>query len=163
MPSVFDVYNPSILAIPALHILSILPHAYALKVSTQGDPNKWDNRNPRSSTMQSKIKDRLDPEDFAFYERLQACHANGMENLPIFATAVILGNMAGLKKDGVWGMTGFAASFLAVRVAYTAAYLTHKTQGQTMIRSGLWATGVGLCFRVIFKAAKALTNNRTVF
>jgi uncharacterized MAPEG superfamily protein len=137
MPSFFDINNPSILAIPALHLLSILPHSYALNVATQGNLMKWDNRNPRSTTMKAKLKDRLDAESFAFYERLEACHANGMENLPLFATAVILGNMAGIKKDGLGGMTGFAATFLAVRIAYTAVYLANKTQGLTLARSGV--------------------------
>jgi hypothetical protein len=40
-----------------------------------------DNRNPRSSDLKAKVKDRLSPEEFAKYERAEACHANGMENL----------------------------------------------------------------------------------
>ena len=156
MPSFFDIYNPSILAIPTFHLLSILPHSYALNVATQGDLMRWDNRNPRSTTMKAKLKDRLDANNFALYERLEACHANGMENLPLFAAAVILGNMAGIKKDGLGGMTGFVASFLAVRLVYTAVYITNKTQGPSLLRSGLWATGVAMCGRVIFKAAKGL-------
>jgi uncharacterized MAPEG superfamily protein len=81
----------------------------------------------------------------------------------IFATAVVLGNIAGLKKDGLGGMTGFAAMFLAVRAAYTAVYIMHNTQGPTLLRSGLWAVGVGMCFRVIVKAAKALGGSRFAF
>jgi uncharacterized MAPEG superfamily protein len=73
---------------------------------------------------------------------------------------VILGNMAGLKKEGVGGLNGFVASFLALRLAYMAVYITHKTQGPRMARSALWAAGVGLCVRVIVKAAKALGGTR---
>ncbi|KAF2745411.1 hypothetical protein M011DRAFT_469470 [Sporormia fimetaria CBS 119925] len=160
MSSFFDTYNPSILAIPAVHILSILPHSYALSVATNGRLSEWDNRNPRSSDLKSQIKSRLSPERYAFWERLEACHANGMENLPVFAAAVILGNMAGLKKDGWGGMTGFAGMFLAIRAAYTAVYLNHTTQGPTWIRSGLWAAGVGLCVRIFVKSAKALGGTR---
>lgn len=40
-----------------------------------------DNRNPRSSDLKAKIKNRLGKEEFAKYERAEACHANGMENL----------------------------------------------------------------------------------
>jgi uncharacterized MAPEG superfamily protein len=115
-----------------------------------------DNRNPRSSDLKAKLKERLGPKVFAKYERAEACHANSMENLPLFTAAVILGNMAGLEQEGLGGLNGFAASFLAVRLAYTTAYLTHETQGPTAVRSALWAVGVGLCLRVIFKAAKAL-------
>lgn len=97
MSSTLGTYNPSILAIPAFYILSVFPHSYALYAATQGKLSNWDNRNPRSTDMKAKLKDRLDAETYAKYERAEACHANGMENLPLFATAVVLGNMAGLK------------------------------------------------------------------
>ncbi|KAF2639816.1 hypothetical protein P280DRAFT_470430 [Massarina eburnea CBS 473.64] len=156
MPSFLDTYNPSILAVPAYYILSLAPHTYALTVATQGKISTWDNRNPRSSDLKTKVKERLDAETFAKYERAEACHANGMENLPLFTAAIILGNMAGLKKDGWGGLAGFAGTFLAVRVAYTAVYLNHTTQGPTWARSALYFAGVGTCFRILFKAAKAL-------
>ncbi|KAF2034920.1 hypothetical protein EK21DRAFT_107550 [Setomelanomma holmii] len=160
MPSFLDTYNPSILAIPAYYILSLLPHSYAINVASQGQLKKWDNRNPRSSDMKAKLKERLPAETFAKYERLEACHANGMENLPLFATAVVLGNLAGLKKQGLDGLNGFAALFLAIRVVYTGVYATHQTQGPTAIRGGLWMAGVALCLRTIFRAARALGGDR---
>lgn len=130
MPSFLDTQNPSILAIPAYYILSVLPHSYALAVASQGKLSNFDNRCPRSSTLKSKLKDRLDPETFAKYERAEACHANGMENLPLFATAVILGNMAGIKKEGFGGLTGFAASFLAIRLGKSEGeyFLSHRCE-----------------------------------
>ena len=79
MPGLLDTYNPSLLAIPAYYIMSVLPHSYAISVASQGDLKSWDNRNPRSSTMKAKLKERLDAETYAKYERLEACHANGME------------------------------------------------------------------------------------
>jgi hypothetical protein len=79
MPTFLDTHNLSILAIPAYYILSVLPHSYALNVATQGQLGKWDNRNPRSSVMKGKLKERLPAEEFDKYERLEACHANGME------------------------------------------------------------------------------------
>ncbi|KAF1994063.1 hypothetical protein P154DRAFT_527304 [Amniculicola lignicola CBS 123094] len=106
--------------------------------------------------MKAKLRERIDVDTYALYERAEACHANGMENLPVFATAVILGNMAGLKKEGLGGMTGFASLFLGLRVLYTVAYLTTTTRAPTLLRSGLWFTGTILCFRTIVKAAKSL-------
>ncbi|KAH7080442.1 hypothetical protein BKA63DRAFT_488201 [Paraphoma chrysanthemicola] len=160
MPSFLDTYNPSILAIPAYYILSVLPHSYAINVASQGQLTKWDNRNPRSTDLKAKLKERLPAAEFAKYERLEACHANGMENLPLFATAVVLGNLAGLKKQGLDGLNGFAAMYLAIRVLYTGVYATHETQGLTAARSGLWMAGFALCFRTIFQAARALGGGR---
>ncbi|KAF2196541.1 hypothetical protein GQ43DRAFT_445013 [Delitschia confertaspora ATCC 74209] len=160
MPSYLDPYNPSILAIPAYYVLSLLPHMYAVHTATAGHPTKFDNRNPRSSTLKSSLKGTLDAETYAKYERAESAHANGMENLPLFATAVILGNMAGFKKDGIGGLTGFAGAVLAVRAAYTVVYIGNKTQGLSVLRSSLWAVGTGLCLRVIVKAAKALGSRK---
>jgi uncharacterized MAPEG superfamily protein len=80
--------------------------------------------------------------------------------MPLFAAAVVLGNMAGLKKPGLDGLNGFAALFLAVRMAYTGVYFTHETQGPTIARSGLWFAGVALCFRTIIRSARALGGDR---
>jgi uncharacterized MAPEG superfamily protein len=81
-----------------------------------------------------------------------------MENLPIFATAIVLGNMAGLKKEGIGGLNGFAAIFLAIRAIYTAVYVNNTTQGPSLLRSGLFFTGLGLCVRIIVKSAKAFNR-----
>ncbi|KAF2495838.1 hypothetical protein BU16DRAFT_526390 [Lophium mytilinum] len=158
MPTLLETYNPSILAIPAYYILSVIPHSYAIQLATNGKPLSWDNLNPRSSTLKANLKKTLDAETYARYERAEACHANGMENLPLFASAVILGNMAGLKRDGIHGLSGFAGLFLAIRVAYTVVYLRTTTTGPTLLRSTLWAAGSTLCVRVMLEAARALSN-----
>jgi hypothetical protein len=79
MPSFLETYNPSILAIPIYYVLSVLPHTYSLHVATQGNLGTWDNRNPRSTDLRAKLKKQLPAETFARYERLEACHANGLE------------------------------------------------------------------------------------
>lgn len=82
--------------------------------------------------------------------------------MPLFATAVILGNLAGLKKAGLDGMNGFVASFLAVRLAYTGVYVANNNQSRSAVRSLLWLAGVSLCFRKLFQAARALGGDRVV-
>ncbi|KAF1915105.1 hypothetical protein BDU57DRAFT_517909 [Ampelomyces quisqualis] len=56
-----------------------------------------------------------------------------MENLPLFATAVVLGNMAGLENQGLDGLNGFVALYLIIRMAFIGVYITHQTQGPTYI------------------------------
>lgn len=153
MSSLLETYNPSVLAIPAYFILAMLPHGWAINVASQGNLRTWDNRNPRNSDLKAKLKARLPAESYAKYERLEACHANSMESFPLFAAAVVLGNIARLKQEE---LSGFAAAFLVVRVAYMMVYATHRTQGPTMLRTGIWYVGVGLCFRTILQAAKAM-------
>lgn len=153
MASFLETYNPSILSIPAYFVLAMLPHGWAINVASQGRISTWDNRNPRNTDLKAKLKAYLPAETYAKYERLEACHANSMESFPLFATAILLGNMAGLEKEG---LTSFAVWFLIVRSAYMAVYASTKTQGPTMLRTGIWYVGVGLCFKTLIQAAKAI-------
>jgi uncharacterized MAPEG superfamily protein len=61
--------------------------------------------------------------------------------------------MAGLAQNE---LAKFGAWFLAVRIAYTVAYIMTSTQAPTLIRSSLWIAGVSLCFRTIIRAAGAM-------
>lgn len=153
MGSLFETYNPSILAIPAYFVLAMLPHGWAINVASRGKLSTWDNRNPRNADLKAKLKARLPAETYAKYERLEACHANSMESFPLFAAAIVLGNIAGLEKEE---LTRFSVWFLVVRAAYMLVYASHKTQGPTMLRTGIWYVGVGLCFRTLLQAAKAM-------
>jgi uncharacterized MAPEG superfamily protein len=76
-----------------------------------------------------------------------------VQNLPLFATTVILGNVAGLPEET---MTKFAAYYLAVRVIYTGVYLTNFTRKRAAARSLLWVASVALCLKTMFQAAKAM-------
>lgn len=157
MASLLERYDISILSIPAYFVLAMIPHGWAINVASQGKISTWDNRNPRNTDMKAKLKARLPAETYAKYERLEACHANSVESFPLFAAAVILGNVAGLEREE---LAKFSAYFLAVRVAYMIVYATHKTQGPTALRTGIWYVGIGLCFKTIVQAAKT-TSGRT--
>jgi uncharacterized MAPEG superfamily protein len=152
MSSFFERYDPSILAIPAYFALAMFPHGWAIKVASQGNISSWDNRNSRNTDMKAKLKARLPAETYEKYERLEACHASSVESFPLFTAAVVLGHVAGMKED----LTSFAAYFLFVRTAYMAVYATHKTRGQTLLRTAIWYVGVGLCFTTIVRAAKTM-------
>lgn len=95
----------------------------------------------------------MPPDAYAKYERSEAAHANGMENLPLFATAMILGNIANLPQDE---LTKTAGTYLALRALYFINYIMTKKQEYTVIRTGLWVGSVALCLRTMIQAAKAM-------
>lgn len=150
--------NLSILAIPAYYILSFLPHAYGVNVATRGKTSEWENRSPRSKSLKERLQSTLTTEEYRRYERAEASSANLYENMPLFASAVIVGNMAGLKQEGLSGMNGFAAAYLGLRAAYALAYIGIDDNSLSYIRSGLWVASWSLCFRVFVLAAKVLAN-----
>lgn len=153
MASFFDTHDLSILSIPAYFVLAMIPHGWAINVASQGKISTWDNLNPRSSDKKAKLKARLPAEIFAKYERLEACHGNSMESFPLFTAAIVLGKISGLKQEE---LTKFAAWFLVVRFAYMVVYASHKTQGPTALRTGIWYVGIGMCFKTIVQAAQAM-------
>lgn len=148
--------NLSLLAIPAYYLLSNIPHGYALNVATNGRPLEWDNRCPRSTKLKAELQSKLSEEQYARYERAEACSANLYENLPLFASAVIVGNMVGLKKEGWGGLNAFVGAYLGLRAAYTLAYIGIGDNKMSYIRTGLWVASFSLCFRVFRLAARAL-------
>ncbi|KAF1984696.1 hypothetical protein K402DRAFT_308158, partial [Aulographum hederae CBS 113979] len=147
--------NLSVLAIPAYYLLTLFPHAYAISL-TSPSLLRTDNRNPRSTTHKTSLREKLPPARFATYERSEAAHSNGLENLPLFASAVILGNVARLPQKGWDGLEAFAGAYLVVRAAYFVAYVRTEENRYTLVRSALWAASVALCVRVFVKAGRVL-------
>jgi len=148
--------NFPLLSIPLYYVLAFWPHGRAVSISTKGDLSKHDNRNPRSSTLLEKIKQRLSPEEFAAYERAESCHRNSLENFPIFVAAVFAGLLAEREAGRDLGTSFFAAGFLIVRTLYTINYVNTTSMKWTYARSGLWAIGAAMCFGMIGRAALVL-------
>ena len=83
--------NYSIYAIPAFYVLALGPQLYT------GLLIKTDTVNPRGTSFSERRKKSLDKSTLGRYERARAAHLNALENLPLFASAVICANMAGLE------------------------------------------------------------------
>jgi uncharacterized MAPEG superfamily protein len=151
-------YNLTILAIPAYYIFAVLPHMYAINVATQHRPLDWDNRAPRSSDHKVAIKESISEEAYGKYERAEGAHANALEQLPLFATAVIVGNAAGLPRNGWFGLDAFVGAFFAVRALHTVSYIAGSTKQAAWVKTGVWAASLGMLFTVFGKAAKVLNR-----
>lgn len=90
--------NYSIYAIPAFYILALVPYFYAGALLNRGTNGRVDNANPRGTSFSEITQKSLDKASLSRLERTKAAHANALENLPLFASAVICANMAGLDK-----------------------------------------------------------------
>ncbi|QIW99690.1 hypothetical protein AMS68_005208 [Peltaster fructicola] len=146
-------YNFSLLSIPLYYILAVIPHGQAMAIASRGGGGRHDNRNPKSSDFIAKLKSKLSARDFARFERAESCHRNHFENMPLFVASV-LASLFVERQTGVKLDTGLnAALILGTRVLYT---LNYETQKWSYVRSMLYFISVGLCFRMILRAAKAL-------
>jgi len=152
MPSI----NIPLLSIPLYYILAVYPHGRAILISTRGNIQTHDNRNPKSSTLASSIQKRLSPSEFAAWERAESCHRNHLENMPLFVAAIFAGILAERETGRDLGTSSFALAWLATRVAYTVNYLRTESMKWTYLRSALYFLGTGLCFATIGRAALVL-------
>jgi len=151
--------NYSIYAIPASLILALLPHVYAVQIIKSSNNGRWDNSNPRSSTYHDKIQKSVPAAIFSKYERGEAASKNGMENLVIFSTAVILGNMAQLPAST---LNTVSAAYLALRAVYNVVYIQTTTNKYSYVRSGVWFSSIFLCFYQIVRAANGFASRSEV-
>jgi uncharacterized MAPEG superfamily protein len=135
----FKSYNLSILAIPAYHILALAPHAYSISLCSAADREAWDNTNSRGTNQKSRLNSILSPEDYATYERAEAAHANAMENLPLFASTIIVANAAGLKRGGLGGINAFVGMWFLCRLAHTMSNVYNTKRKMSFFEK--WSLG----------------------
>lgn len=160
--------NLALVSIPAYFILCGIPHAYALYVANNGDLSHADNRNPRSTTFISGLQSSLPPAQYARYERAEAAHKNGMENMPLYIGAVFAGliveqaavaKVFGLQSAGaaaVSGLSRFVFAWFAVRTLYTIVYINTENNKWSYLRTAIFLVGQGLCFEQFWRAAVVL-------
>jgi uncharacterized MAPEG superfamily protein len=80
-------YNASFYAIPAMWVLSMIPHFYAAALSK----GQFKNSTPRGYLAEVHQKKQKTPTDEK-YIRAEAAQQNGHENLPFMAAAILAGN-----------------------------------------------------------------------
>lgn len=155
----YKKYNLTILAIPAYYAMAVLPHMYAINVATQNKPLDWDNRAPRSKESRAAIKASIGEDAYGKYERAEGAHANAMENLPLFASAVIVGNAAGLTRSGWFGMDAFIGAWFALRALHTVSYIASSTKEAAWTKTGIWLASTGALFTIFGRAARVLNRS----
>jgi uncharacterized MAPEG superfamily protein len=76
--------------------------------------------------------------------------------MPLFASAIIVSNMAKLPVEGLTGINGFAGTYLLLRIAYNYVYVNATRNKTSYIRTLLFVTSTLLCWRQFALAAYAL-------
>jgi len=157
--------NYPLLAIPAYYLFSLAPHFYAANLlSAHG--YKPNNANPKASLSPSAVQGKVPDVVFQKYQRAENAQSNNMEQLPLFAAAVLAsiiaerltlkGASATVTGGDVTGLTTFVGAWFAVRAAYCVAYVLIADHATSFIRSALWSTGSVLAVYQIYKAAQII-------
>jgi uncharacterized MAPEG superfamily protein len=149
------VLNLSLLAIPAHYILSLAPHAYsvfAVNKALKPQQAEWDNVNPNGASHKALLAKHLPADVHARVERAESAHRNGLENLPLIASAILAANFAGVP---VAEINALAATWLALRALYNVLYINTVRLSASRARSLTWFAGVVVTCTLFWKAATA--------
>ncbi|KAH7377623.1 membrane-associated, eicosanoid/glutathione metabolism protein [Pyrenochaeta sp. MPI-SDFR-AT-0127] len=157
--------NYPLLAIPAYYLFSIVPHLYASSIlSAHG--YKINNANPKASLSPSAVQGKVPDAVFQKYQRAENAQSNNLEQIPLFAVAVLASIIAerttatGLAKEAIrgdaTGLSTFVGAWFVFRALYNVAYVQIADHSTSFIRSGLYSVASILAFRQIYKAAVIL-------
>ncbi|WVF71195.1 hypothetical protein IAT40_005995 [Kwoniella sp. CBS 6097] len=150
--------NLSFYAIPVMWVTSIAPHFYAISVYNSeraAGTEEWDNREPKKNLEKVKSA-KLSPSAAEKFERGEAAQNNGFENLPLFAAAIVAGNVARLPTST---LNIAAGVYLASRVAYNVIYITNSTKFAANLRSVTYLTGIATVMTLFVKAGNAFSSS----
>ncbi|KAJ6000234.1 hypothetical protein N7481_000643 [Penicillium waksmanii] len=101
----------------------------------------------------TNLKGKISTQVWDKLARARGAHLNAMEGLPMFAAAMLAGNLAKLPaKD----LNYMALDYLAVRVLYTAVYMGGKSELGSYLRTGIWAWSISIPIWVLIRAGKAV-------
>ncbi|KAJ5461795.1 uncharacterized protein N7458_003347 [Penicillium daleae] len=143
--------NYSIHSIVAAYGLGIAPHGYYIVKMMANAKGQSSNILPRENL--SNLKGRISSQVWDKLARARGAHLNAMEGIPMFAAAMLAGNLANLPaKDLNW----FALDYLGARVLYTMAYMGVKSEAASYLRTGLWAWSISIPILVLLKSANAI-------
>ncbi|KAJ5177065.1 uncharacterized protein N7482_002942 [Penicillium canariense] len=142
--------NYSIHSIIAAYGLGIAPHGYYLVKMMANSKGQSSNILPRENL--SNLKGCIPGQVWDKLARARGAHLNAMEGVPMFAAAMLAGNLAKLPaKDLNW----MAVDYLCARVLYTLVYMGARSEATSYLRTGIWAWSISVPIWVLLKSANA--------
>ncbi|OQE16715.1 hypothetical protein PENSTE_c023G00497 [Penicillium steckii] len=132
--------NYTIHSIIAAYGLGIAPHGYYLI-------KMMANAKGQSSNILGQVWDKL--------ARARGAHLNALEGIPMFAAAMLAGNLAKLPSRDLNYM---AVDYLAARVLYTAVYMGVKSELGSYLRTGIWAWSISIPIWLLLRAGNAIND-----
>ncbi|EGD99040.1 hypothetical protein TESG_06400 [Trichophyton tonsurans CBS 112818] len=146
-----DTFNWSYHSIAGAYVLGLAPHfVFFLKTLKTG---KYSNLTPRN-TLDS-LCGVIPAEQWNRLFKLRSIHINAMESIPIFAAAILAGNIAKLP---VSELNYLAAEYLGCRVAFAALYLGAGSELTSYARTGVWFYSLGRLLFTLIKAGNAVSG-----
>ncbi|KAL5341270.1 hypothetical protein BJX70DRAFT_395990 [Aspergillus crustosus] len=145
--------NYSVQSIVAAYGLGLVPHGYYFVKMMANANGLASNIIPREnlSTLNGKISSQI----WASLAKARGAHLNAMENLPLFAVAMLAGNVARLPTNE---LNVLSLEYLGARLLYMATYIGARSEAISYVRTGLWAWSISIPIMALVKAGNALRD-----
>ncbi|CAD6448814.1 51bfaaad-8088-40d2-8e03-bdc31e5d657e [Sclerotinia trifoliorum] len=154
MSGLFDITgNFSLYTIPVAWLFANVCHIYAVSAT-----KSFDNCSPRDFPKSLESDQSIDKAKKNRIRRAHAAGANGFENIGLFASAVVAGNVAGLSNSTLNTLSG---GYLISRAVYHFIYINNYSQGIAASRSLIFLVGIGHIFALFIKSGNALRDRGT--
>ncbi|ODQ51468.1 hypothetical protein SAICODRAFT_95668 [Saitoella complicata NRRL Y-17804] len=150
--------NNSLYALPASYIVATLPHIFSAYTLNKASGGKFTNVHPRTNL--ENLKDKVSHDVYTKAVRAEAAHKNNLEGFPLFATALLAGNFAGVEASL---LNKFAAFYVGGRVLYNALYTYTTREATSQARSVLWLGLTSSCLYVLVKAAQGVAAVKRLY
>jgi uncharacterized MAPEG superfamily protein len=112
--------NYSFYTVPLAYVITILPHIFSMHTYQSATNKSFPIKQPRGFATAVQSDQALDNTTRNRILRAEAAHANGMENIGLFAAAIVAGNTAGVDP---WWLNVLSAGYLLSRFIYNHVYI----------------------------------------
>ncbi|KAL2857136.1 hypothetical protein BJY01DRAFT_242529 [Aspergillus pseudoustus] len=145
--------NYSVHSIVAAYGIGLIPHGYYFVKMMANAKGLATNIVPRENltTLKGKVSDRV----WMQLAKAHGAHLNAMENLPLFAIAMLAGNVAKIPTSE---LNVLSLEYLGARLLYMAAYMGARSEAISYVRTGLWAWSVSIPIMALVKAGKTFNE-----
>ncbi|KAL4913415.1 hypothetical protein BDW62DRAFT_214212 [Aspergillus aurantiobrunneus] len=149
----FTPTNYSVPSIVAAYGIGLIPHGYYFVTMMANANGLATNILPRENltNLKGKVTDKV----WTQLAKARGAHLNAMENLPLFAVAMLAGNVAKLPTNE---LNVLSLEYLGVRLLYMATYMGARSEAISYMRTGLWAWSVSIPILALVKTGIAFNR-----
>ncbi|KAJ7449411.1 hypothetical protein B0H11DRAFT_1816716 [Mycena galericulata] len=143
----------SFYSLPAAWLTAFFP--VVLKTVAIQRTKGYNNVAPRGNIQRISGDKAIPPELAARIARMEGAHLNGYENFPLWATAVLAGNFAGVDN---YTLNIISIAYVCGRILYNFIYINQSTRLHSSLRTLTWFSVSALPIYLLFAAAGKLAN-----
>ncbi|KAL4266840.1 Membrane associated eicosanoid/glutathione metabolism-like domain superfamily protein [Pleurotus pulmonarius] len=147
----FDLSSPgfSLYSIPAAWFCAFYPNTLRFLIidKTVG----YDNTNPRDNLAKTRGNDKFKPSVVEKIHRMEGAHQNGNEAFPLWAAAIITGNLVGLDHRT---LNICSIAYIGLRLLYNYVYISHNSFLKGWPRSVVFFTGLSIPLWLLVQSAR---------